>query len=265
MPYDQLADRERYAYMVQHQQNLGQGFSATVNYNRVSDDLYWQETSSRLLQTSQVQLPQQFLLGYIPLPGLQTNLQVQRFQTLQTDPQNPVAVPYFLEPQINLVGFKPDLLATDLTVIGQYSRFSHATRVQGDRMVLYPQFSLPIVHPAFFVIPKVGVSATQYGLSNLTVPGQDSSISRVLPTFSIDSSLIFERETSLLDKAFIQTLEPRLYYVNIPYKDQSNIPLFDSAQADFNFAQIFSENRFSGYDRINDANQLTAAVDHALS
>ncbi|HEX5675013.1 MAG TPA: LPS assembly protein LptD, partial [Azonexus sp.] len=59
---------------------------------------------------------------------------------------------------------------------------------------------------------------------------------------------------------FIQTMEPRLYYVYIPYRDQSNIPLFDSAQADFNFAQIFSENRFSGYDRINDANQLTAAV-----
>ncbi|HEX9194646.1 MAG TPA: LPS assembly protein LptD, partial [Azonexus sp.] len=260
MPYDQLADRERYAYIVQHQQNLGQGFSATVNYNRVSDNLYWQDTSSRLLQTSQVQLPQQFILGYVPLPGLQTNLQVQRFQTLQTDPQNPVAVPYYLEPQINLVGFKPDLLFTDLTVIGQYSRFSHATRVQGDRMVLYPQLSLPIVHPAYFVIPKIGVSATQYGLSNLTDPNQASSISRVLPTFSIDSSLIFERETSLLDKAFIQTLEPRLYYVYIPYKNQSNIPIFDTAQADFNFAQIFSENRYSGYDRINDANQLTAAV-----
>jgi LPS-assembly protein len=92
------------------------------------------------------------------------------------------------------------------------------------------------------------------------VAGQDSSISRALPTFSIDSSLIFERETSLLDKPFIQTLEPRLYYVKIPYKDQSNIPLFDTAQADFNFAQIFSENRYSGYDRINDANQVTAAV-----
>ncbi len=127
-------------------------------------------------------------------------------------------------------------------------------------MVLYPQLSLPIVHPAFFLIPKIGVSATQYGLTDQINTAQPSSISRVIPTFTVDSSLIFERETSLLDKAFIQTLEPRLYYVNIPYKDQSNIPLFDSAQADFNFAQIFSENRFSGYDRINDANQLTAAV-----
>lgn len=260
MPYDKLADRERYAYMINHQQNLGQGVSAVVNYNRVSDNFYWQDMSSRLVQTSQVQLPQQLTVAYWPSPWLQTNMQVLRYQTLQTDPANPVAVPYFLEPQVNLVGFKPDLLGTDLTLIGQYSRFIHQTRVQGDRMVIYPQFSLPIVHPAFTFIPKVGVNVTQYALSNQTVAGADSNISRVLPTFTVDSSVIFERETSLLDKAFIQTLEPRLYYVNIPYKNQSNIPLFDTAQADFNFAQIFSENRFSGYDRINDANQLTAAV-----
>ncbi len=260
MPNDQLADRERYAYLVQHQQNLGQGFSAVVNYNRVSDDFYWQDTSSRLLQTSQVQLPQQFLLNYTPLPWMQTNMQVLRYQTLQTDPQNPVAVPYFLEPQINLVALKSDVLATDVTVVGQYSRFSSTTRVQGDRVVAYPQISLPLVHPAYFVIPKVGLSATQYSLTDQTNPAQPSSISRVVPTFTVDSSLIFERDTSLLGKAFIQTLEPRLYYVNIPYRDQNSIPLFDTAQADFNFAQIFSENRFSGYDRINDANDLTAAL-----
>ena len=260
IPYDKLADRERYAYMVQHQQNLGQGFSAVVNYNRVSDDLYWQDTSSRLLQTSQVQLQQQLLLNYTPLPWMQTNMQVLRYQTLQTDPQNPVVVPYFLEPQINLVAVKSDVASTDLTVVGQYSHFSSATRVQGDRVVVYPQVSLPIVHPAYFVIPKVGLSATQYGLTDQVNPAQPSNISRVLPTFTVNSSLIFERDTSLLGKAFIQTLEPRLYYVNIPYKDQSNIPLFDTAQADFNFAQIFSENRFSGYDRINDANDLTAAL-----
>ena len=157
---------------IQHQQNLGQGFSATVNYNRVSDDLYWQDTSSRLLQTSQVQLPQQFVLGYMPVPWLQTNLQVQRYQTLQTDPQNPVAAPYFLEPQINLVGFKPDRAGhrpdRDRPVFALYAscRPVSDVRAQGDRMVLYPQLSLPIVHPAFFLIPKVGVSATQYGRSN---------------------------------------------------------------------------------------------------
>lgn len=260
MPHDQMADRERYAYLFQHQQTLGQGFSAVVNYNRVSDDFYFQDMSSRLVQTSQVQLPQQFMLNYVPTPWLQTNLQVQQFQTLQTDPSNPVAVPYFLEPQINVVGFRPDVLGTDFTVLGQYSRFVNPTQIQGDRLVIYPQLSLPIVHPAFNFIPKIGLHATQYQFSNQRAASDPSNIGRAMPTFTLDSSVVFERETSVLDKSLIQTLEPRLYYVNIPYKDQSDIPIFDTYQSDFNFAQIFSENRYSGYDRINDANQLTAAL-----
>lgn len=260
MPYDQMAERERYAYLFQHQQNLGRGFSATVNYNRVSDDFYWQDLSSRLLQTTQVQLPQQFVLGYTPAPWLQTNLQVQRFQTLQTDPSNPVAIPYFLEPQLNLIGFKPDLFGTDFTLLGQFSKFSSTTQVQGNRLVVYPQLSLPVVHPAFNFIPKIGVHATQYALTDQPTASDPTSISRVMPTFTLDSNLIFERDTNLLGNAFIQTLEPRLYYVNIPYRDQSNIPVFDTYQSDFNFAQIFAENRYSGFDRINDANQLTAAL-----
>ena len=260
MPYDQLADRERYAYLFRHQQNLGRGFSASVNYNRVSDDFYFQDMSSRLIQTSQVQLPQQFVLGYTPVPWLQTNLQVLQYQTLQTDPSNPVAVPYFLEPQLNMIGFKPDVLGTDFTLQAQYTRFINPAQVQGDRLVVYPQFSLPFVHPAFNITPKVGVSATQYQLNNQASASDPTNISRVIPTFTLDSSVIFERETSLLDKSFIQTLEPRLYYVNIPYKNQNDIPIFDTYQSDFNFAQIFSENRYSGFDRINDANQLTAAL-----
>jgi LPS-assembly protein len=71
---------------------------------------------------------------------------------------------------------------------------------------------------------------------------------------------VFERDTRLFGRDFTQTLEPRLYYVNIPYRDQSRLPNFDSAPADFNFAQIFTENRFVGQDRIGDANQVTTAL-----
>jgi LPS-assembly protein len=81
-----------------------------------------------------------------------------------------------------------------------------------------------------------------------------------VPTFSLDSGLIFEREASLLGRAATQTLEPRLFYVRTPFRDQSEIPNFDTAIAGFNYAQIFSENRFVGADRVSDANQLTAAV-----
>jgi LPS-assembly protein len=82
----------------------------------------------------------------------------------------------------------------------------------------------------------------------------------VLPTFSLDSGLVFERDAKLFGRATTQTLEPRLFYVRTPFKDQSNIPNFDTAVAGFNYAQLFTENRFVGLDRVSDANQLTAAL-----
>lgn len=265
LPNDESANRERYAYRIEHQHNLGSGVSAAINWNGVSDDFYWQDMSSRLLQTSATQLPRQVSLSYSPSPWLQSSMQVLRYQTLQLDPALPIARPYFLEPQLNITGYRPNVLHTDLSMIGQFSRFTHADagKVQGDRVVFYPQVSLPLVHPAFQITPKVGLHMSHYGLNNQT-PGLESSMNRVLPTFTLDSTVVFEREGDWFGNGYIQTLEPRLYYVNIPYKDQGQIPLFDTALSDFNFAQIFSENRYSGYDRINDANQLTAAVTSRL-
>jgi LPS-assembly protein len=259
MPNDEIEKRHRYAYKIEHQHNFGRGLSAVVNWQEVSDDNYWEDMSSRLLQTSQTQLPQQLVLGYSPFSWLQTNTQVLRYQTLQPDPATPISRPYFLEPQINVVGYKPNVLKTDVSLLGQYSRFTHPDKVAGDRFVLYPQVSIPLVHPAFQITPKFGVHMTKYALDQ-QIGSESTSISRTLPTFSLDSTVIFERESSWLDTTYIQTLEPRLYYVNIPYKDQSRIPIFDSGLSDFNFAQIFAENRYSGFDRINDANQLTAAL-----
>ena len=264
LPNDEMLNRERYGYRIEHSHNLGRGVSAAINLNGVSDDFYWQDMSSRLLQTSLTQLPRQVALNYAPSPWLQSSMQVLRYQTLQLDPAVPVARPYFLEPQINVIGFRPNVLHTDLSMIGQYSRFSHVDtkKDQGDRFVFYPQVAIPFVNPAFQITPKFGLHMSKYAIDRrdpLSTSYPDT-ISRALPVFTLDSTVIFEREGDWFGKGYIQTLEPRLYYVNIPYSDQSKIPLFDTALTDFNFAQIFSENRYSGYDRINDANQLTAAV-----
>lgn len=259
LPDDKVEHRDRYAVSIQHQQNFGRGVSGVLNWNKVSDDFYWEDMSSRLLQTSQTQLPQQAVLGYSPFSWLQTSMQVLRYQTLQPDPENQIARPYFLEPQLNIVGVKSNFFKTDFTMIGQFSRFVNPEKVQGDRMVFYPQLALPIIHPAFQITPKVGVHMTKYALNQQAL-GVPDDISRTLPTFTLDSTVIFERESKIFDFGYIQTLEPRLYYVNIPYKNQSNIPVFDSGLTDFNFAQIFSENRYSGFDRVNDANQLTASL-----
>lgn len=259
MPNDKIEDRSRYAYNVVHTQNLGRGLLASINWNGVSDDRYWQDFSSRLLQTSQTQLPRQLVLNYAPGSWWSTNMQLLRYQTLSPDPANPVARPYFIEPQINFSGRLANVYKTDFSVFGQYTNFSHPTLTEGGRAVLYPQLTLPYVSPALTVMPKVGLHMTQYALEHRAA-GDPTSISRVLPTFSFDTTAFFERDTKWLGADYIQTLEPRLYYAYIPYKNQDKIPVFDSGIADFNFAQIFYENRYTGFDRVNDANQLTAGV-----
>jgi LPS-assembly protein len=112
------------------------------------------------------------------------------------------------------------------------------------------------------VTPKIGASLTHYVLDKNTTTLPDST--RTLPILSVDSGLVFERDSRIGGQSFIQTLEPKLYYVYIPYRDQSMIPNFESGVQDINFATIFSENQFSGYDRINDANQITFGVTSRL-
>lgn len=263
LPDDELRQRDRWGYRIEHRHNLGEGVSALVNLNGVSDDYYWQDLSSRLLLTSRVQLPRQVMLSWTPAPWLHTNLQVLRYQTLQPDTTTTITRPYFLEPQLNVTGYKADVGNADFSVIGQLTRFQHPVpgNPQGNRLVFYPQLSLPIISPAFQITPKVGLHLTHYALDNQSGAGP-TTFSRSLPTFTLDSKLFLEREDNWLGQNYIQTLEPRLYYVYIPYREQSNsiYPRFDTSLADFNFAQIFSENRYTGYDRINDANQLTAAM-----
>jgi LPS-assembly protein len=126
-------------------------------------------------------------------------------------------------------------------------------------MIVNPAISYPLIYPGYFLVPKLSLHVSHYQLEN-TAPGAASTLSRTLPTASFDSGVIFERNTSLFGNAVTQTLEPRLFYVYTPYRDQSQFPNFDTSEADFNYPQLFSENRFIGQDRISDANQLTAAL-----
>ena len=263
LPTDNATNETRYAYSVLHNQNLGNGFSGSLNLNGVSDPTYFTDLSTRISSTSQVNLLRQGTLNYAA-SWWSSSLVLEKYQTLQIPNQPPVAIPYASLPRITLNAARPDLggnLAFNLQ--GEYVSFAHPTQVEGQRMVLYPQLSLPLQTASFYVTPKVGVHGTSYSLDRQAV-GQPDSITRTLPIFSVDSGVTFERDMQWRDSTYTQTLEPRLYYVYIPNRDQSNIPVFDTAQADFNFAQIFSENRYVGKDRIGDANQLTAAVTSRL-
>ena len=144
---------------------------------------------------------------------------------------------------------------SDFDFYGQYVGFDHPTFVNGKRSVAYPSVSLPLHTPYAYVTPKLGVTVTNYSIAPNTAGYTNET--RTLPVFSTDTGMVFERPTTFGGAPFLQTLEPRLYYVYIPYQDQSSIPVFDSGQKDINFTTIYSENQFSGWDRINDANQLT--------
>ncbi|HWT53685.1 MAG TPA: LPS-assembly protein LptD [Rhodocyclaceae bacterium] len=263
LPNDSTTGESRYAYSVLHYQNFGAGLSGSLNLSGVSDAKYFTDLSTRISSTSQVNLLRQGVLNYSST-WWSSSLAVEKYQTLQIPDQPPVAVPYASLPRLSLTAARYDLpgqLAFNLQ--GEYVNFSHPTQVDGRRMTLYPQLSLPLQSTSFYVTPKIGVHTTNYNLEQQTAsaPG---SINRTLPIFSVDSGVTFEREMQWKDSTYTQTLEPRLYYVYIPYKDQSNIPVFDTALADFNFAQIFSENRYVGKDRIGDANQLTPALTSRL-
>jgi LPS-assembly protein len=258
MTKDKLFNDRRYAYVLRHSQALGKGFSAYIDWNGVSDDEYFTDLSSRVVQTSKRQLPRQFTLDY-GREWWSVRLQSLRYQTLNPGDEVAVSQPYFLEPQLSFNARAPEWKGLELQMQGQFTRFAHHDLEQGKRLVLYPQLSFSHITPAYYIKPKIGLHSTQYRLSDRAA-GLPDTVRRSLPIFSLDTGMTFERGIHLAGSDWTQTLEPRLYYLNIPYKDQSQYPLFDTSLADFNFAQIFSENRFSGYDRIANANQVTAAL-----
>src|SRR5947209_568907 len=266
LPNDRAADRRRYGMSLAGSYNRDGFLLGGLNLNKVSDDSYFRDLATRINITSQATLLREGFLTYNGqwwgTGSYSATARVQRFQVLQ-DPDNPIVVPYGRTPQLTLSTLRQDIGGFDFGSAAEFVDFSHPSLVNGKRSTLYPSLSLPLITPSFFLTPKVGVHYTYYSLYEIppstidpTFPAFPNSISRSLPIFSVDSGLIYERETNALGQGVIQTLEPRLYYVNIPFRDQNQIPLFDTAIADFNYAQIFSENMFSGGDRINDARQL---------
>jgi LPS-assembly protein len=152
---------------------------------------------------------------------------------------------------------------------GEYVHFANPTpnMEQARRFTLYPQVSLPLKSDAFTVTPKIGLHYTSYD-RDLTSAQKNANapekLTRSVPIFSVDSTVGFEREVDWFGKTALQTLEPRLYYLYVPVRDQSQFPVFDSGVAGFGFAQIFGWNRYSGGDFIGDANQATLSLTSRL-
>jgi LPS-assembly protein len=268
LPNDRVAKRDRWWIDTLHSQTLAPGWTFGWNAHAASDDEYPSDFSRTVAASAERQLLRELRTDY-GNEYWSLTARVQSYQVLQdpgaaANPALTVPRPYDRLPQINFHAGRYDVLGGfDWSLDAEAVRFSHPdpTQVQGNRANVVGQVSFPIVRPGWFFTPKVMMHATRYDLdSNPTNPDAVRQINRTVPTVSLDSGLIFERDASFFGREATQTLEPRLFYVRTPYRDQSAIPNFDTGVAGFNYAQLFTENRFVGADKVSDANQLTAAI-----
>lgn len=259
LPDDTVTRTRRSSYALTHNQNFGLGFSGSLNLNGVSDDTYFTDLSPRMTNTAQTNLLRQGVFGYAST-WWNASLMAQSFQTLQDPALSPVAIPYRRLPQLTVNAARADMPLGGLFALrGELVHFAHPNQVDGTRTTVNPQISFPIQTAAFFLTPKLALNSTTYRLENQAA-GIPDRLTRNVPLFSLDGGAVLERPFEVYGRNLTQTLEPRFYYLRVPARLQDPIPVFDSGLADFNFAQIFSENRYSGGDRIGDAHQLTAAV-----
>jgi LPS-assembly protein len=257
--HDDQFGSDRYAYALDHEQSWLDGLlRADLNINQVSDREYLDDLSDSLSVASTTHLERR---GDLRLDSRRWDLlaRLQDYQTLDRDIL-PEDRPYERVPQLVADGrYDRQPLGFGYGFHSEFTRFQHDDNVEGNRYDVSLALNRPIEGPGYFVRPKVEVEHTGYDLDN-AAPDTDDSPTRTLPVASLDSGLVFERS----GQRWLQTVEPRLYYLYIPFEKQDDLPVFDTGVYDFNFAQLFRDDRFNGVDRVGDANQITAAVTSRL-
>lgn len=271
LPDDRVARRERHALSWTHEGSLPAGLGYRAELLRVSDDDWWKDfpnagrsLTPRLL-AQRLALERPFGFGAAARVEGLAYARAQHWQVLQAA-DAPIASPYQRSPQIG-VTLRGEAGGWQFGAESEYNRFtlpdreaSRAARPDGERVHLVASVARPLREAGWWLVPRLSVNAASYSREALQRDNASAERSRVIPSFSIDTGLELERDTEAFGRALRQTLEPRLLYVNTPYRAQSHLPNFDAAGKDFNFVSIYSDNAFSGVDRVADAHQLTAGL-----
>ncbi len=240
---------------------FNQHWWGNLDINYVTDDYYLQDFAYNPFNSSRDQLLNQAEIHYAS-DNWRFLGRLQTFQSLHPINQQPIFDQYSRLPQLYLASDYPEWpnhLAFQIN--SEFVNFERPRdfitgdpKMTGQRLHLQPSLVYPIITPATFFIPKLQLDGTFYNLQNTM--NQPTQQSRVLPIFNIDTGVYFEKDLG----CFKQTLEPRLFYLFVPEANQNNIPVFDTTLPPFSFAQLFRTNRFVGYDRLGDANQLSLAL-----
>lgn len=253
-------------------------WSGAVDLNYVSDAYYMRDFGNGPRAVTTDQLLNQALINY-QSTNWQFTGRVQAYQTLHLIDQVFVADQYQRLPQLDLNGNYPNAwLGMDYLLNTEYTDFQHPDDFfngtpfpTGSRVHLYPAMKKPLLNSWGYFTPSLGLDVTGYGVVNngvvssdgsTVVPFDNPNLNRVrtLPIFNIDSGIYLERYFLLGSHSFKQTLEPRVFYLFVPTTNQFDIPIFDSSLPTFNFEQMFLTNRFVGFDRLGDANQISVGL-----
>ena len=259
LPDDRQLDRVRRYVNLEHETIFGRGWQLLAGIAEVSDDRYFEDLGDSLSITSQTHLNRFFDLGFYA-DNWSLRSRFQNYQTIDALIR-PADRPYERVPQLvfdgrwagRLVGFE------SLTELVNFDREVGTT---GWRLDSTQELSLLLARAGMYLTPAVAFRQTNYWLDN-PAPGQSRDMTRGLPITSIDSGLTFERPAGG-DGGWIQTLEPRLLYVHVPYENQANLPVFDTIVPDFNLIQLFRKYQFTGPDRITNTEQLSFGISTRL-
>ena len=259
MPDDDLRDRDRGMFRYTAFQDVATHWQARANVNWISDTRYFEDFSSSLDGLSQYTAFSEIGL-YGRGRGWDAAITADHWQ-LADYTLSASALPYDRLPRAYVSVDRPLLGRLHWGVNAETVRFQHETEPAGSRVDLKPWLSLPLRGDAWFLTPTLAYRYTQYALDDALAQSLGgSSPSRGQAIFSVDGGLFFDRETRVKGKDYLQTIEPRIFYLRVPYADQSDMPLFDTQPLTFSWGQLFRDNRYSGADRQADANQFTVAV-----
>ncbi len=259
LPQDrEFNDDDRAAFTFQHGGEFAPRWSTDAIVNWVSDDEYFEDLGTSLSVSSQSFLERRADLTYTG-DAFWARARAQGYQTI--DPTvAPDDQPYQRLPQLyTAASLRERNRRLNFDGFAEAVNFQRDASVTGTRLDLRPSIYYPYRTAGTFVVPRVSLRYTYYKLDGVAA-GADEEPDRLLPTVSVDSGLFFDRSLNIGGESWIQTLEPRAFYLYTPFEDQSQLPVFDTVENTFAFASLFRQDRFSGADRVGDANQLSLAL-----
>ncbi len=260
LPDDDVFKGDRHAFSLDHRHRFTKTLMAEVDLNDVSDTRYLRDFSNDVGVRHSSYIPQDASVTYRD-SVLYLRTRFSAFERVNQD-VSIASQPYERMPEIKVRLREQELSIFRFGIRSDLTHFNHDDdkKVDGTRIGIEPYVSLPLEKAYGHFVPRLSVHGIRYDLNNN--PNGDKAPSVSVPVFSIDSGLVLERLFSRSDTTYLQTLEPRLFYVRIPVRSKQELfPDFDTRRGELSsLSRSFRENRFLGGDRVGDTHQLSLGI-----